>query len=112
MQVDSFPTTSSPYHLGRRIKDIILGIPSLLIKLLGLPGFVQPFDYADKVTGDRTRIRVGKTYTIISVNHRDYWFKRTTGAFGGTGYGYCVPSEESLDCILVRTPESALPPEQ
>lgn len=105
MQVDSSPTKSSPYHLGRRIKDTILQIPLLLIKLFRLPGFVQPLDYADKVTGDRIRVRVGKGYTIISVNHRDYWFKRTTGAFGGTGYAYCVPSEESLYCILGHIPE-------
>jgi len=98
---DSTPK-SSPYHLGKRIKDIILEIPLLLIKLFRLPGFMQPIDYADKVTGDRIRIRISKRDTIISVNHRDHCFKGTSGAFGGTGYTYCVPSEESLYCILGR----------
>jgi len=104
MQVDSYPTKSSPYHLGRRVKDVIFGIPLLLIGLFRLPGFVQPIDYADKVTGDRFRVCVGKRYTIISVNHRDYWFRRSTGKFDGTGYAYCVPNEESLCYILGHIP--------
>jgi hypothetical protein len=103
--MDSSLPKSSPYHLGRRMKDIILQIPLLLITLIRLPGFVRSIDYADKLTGDRIRIRVNRSYTIISVNHRDYWFRRSTGKFDGTGYSYCVPSAESLDCILGRTLE-------
>jgi hypothetical protein len=77
----------------------------VLIKLFGLPGFVQSTDYAGKVTGDRIRIKVGYRFTAVSVNHRDYWFRRSSDKFDGTGYSYCVPSEESLDCILGGIPE-------
>ena len=97
--IDSEPQVST-YCIKRRIRDAITNFIGSLCALFRLPGFVRNIDYADKVTGDYIQIRVGRRFTIISVNGRDYWFRRFTGVFSGTGYAYCVPIEESLDCIL------------
>ena len=97
---------SSPYTLCRRIKDIIYHLPNQILTLINAPGFVREIEYPDWVTGDNIRIKVGKYFTVISVNHRDYWFRRADGKFDGTGYSYCVPIEESVDCILDCIPVS------
>ena len=99
----------SNYGIPMRIKDAIRELAGHLFLFLNLPGFVKPIEYADKFTGDYIRIRVGKWFTIISINNRDYWFRRITGKFDGTGYAMCVPISEQLDCILGDTPESTHP---
>jgi hypothetical protein len=50
-------------------------------------GFVQPISYQDLVTGDLIEIRVSALFTTLSINGRDYYFKRLTGRFDGTGQG-------------------------
>ena len=104
--MSSSPLQSSPYTLRRRIRDTVTYSPNWLYTLLGIPGFVQPIDYPDIVTGNRIRVKVGRRFTVVTVNNRDYYFRRLTGIFDGTGYSYCISNEESLDCILGRIPES------
>jgi hypothetical protein len=50
-------------------------------------GFVQPISYQDLVTGDLIEIRVSALFTVLSVSGRDYYFRRLTGRFDGTGMG-------------------------
>src|SRR5437773_381498 len=52
---------------------------------LGVGGLVHDLDYTDKVTGRHLEIRVGDMFTRISVDGRDYYFRRLTGKFDGTG---------------------------
>lgn len=107
----SLPPSSSPYTFRRRIRDIIFQFPNQLLTLINAPGFVVPIDFTDKVTGDYIRIRVTSRFTVISVNHRDYWFRRLAGKFDGTGYSVCEPTiGEQLDCILVNTLGLTHPP--
>jgi len=99
----------SRYSFKRRIKDVIDGIPRYLYSLFNLPGFVRSVDYADNVTGDHIRIRVGWRYTVVAINNREYWFRRVTGKFDGTGYAYRNSNEGLLHCILADIPESIAP---
>lgn len=106
----SLSLASSPYTPQRRIRDFIALIPNRLFMFLCIPGFVKPIDYPDIVTGNRIRIMVGLRFTVITVNNRDYYFRRCTGVFDGTGYTICSPSiPEQLDYILADTPVSTLP---
>ena len=54
---------------------------------LRYPAVVQPMEISDPVTGCSIEIRVGSLFTVISVDGRDYYFKRLTGRFDGTGMG-------------------------
>ena len=66
-------------------------------------------DYADNVTGDHIRIRVGRRFTVVAINNREYWFKRISGKFGGTGYSFHDSSVGLLDCMLADIHESVIP---
>jgi hypothetical protein len=107
--MDSQEPQTSRFGPVRRIKDGVRQTPAVLYSILELPGLVQPIDYADVVTGDRVRIQVGKRYTVIAVNRREYWFRRLTGAFDGTGYACSDARVESLDCMLADIHESTHP---
>lgn len=101
---------SSPYTLRRRIRDIISQSSNQILTFFNAPGFVTPIDYADRVTGDYISIRINKYFTVISVNNRDYYFRRFTGKFDGTGYVVRRPTiEESVCYILAHTPELTHP---
>jgi hypothetical protein len=54
---------------------------------LRLPGTISPGLIEDALSGDRIEIRVGPLLTRISVNGRDYYFDRISGAPAGTGSG-------------------------
>lgn len=101
---------SSPYTLTRHFRDIIHQLPSQILAFLNAPGFIRGIEYSDKVTGDYISIRVNKRFTVISVNNRDFYFRRLTGKFDGTGYVVRRPTiQEQLCCILGHTPESTRP---
>ena len=97
---------SSNYHFGRRCMDARKMAPGRLWSFLRLPGAVQPLDFPDPVTGDRVQIRSDRFFTTISVNNRDYYFRRVTGQFDGTGYQFRNPNQEPFDCILADIPIS------
>ena len=54
---------------------------------LGLPGFIQPFEFEDLVTGQKLKFTVSPFFTVISIDGRDYYFYRHNGKFDGTGSG-------------------------
>ena len=100
----------SNYGTRRRIRDALFSIPGYIYTSLNIPGFIRPIDYFDKISGNRICIRLDRRFTIISVNHRDYWFRRISGKFDGTGYSMCNPTiEEQLCCISGDIPESSHP---
>jgi len=101
---------NEPFTVRQHLTDVIRQIVRYLYFVFGLPGFVHQIDYADKVTGDRIRIKVSWRYTVVACNNREYWFNRLTGKFDGTGYGCQKPSAESPDCILADIHESVAPP--
>jgi len=53
---------------------------------LKMPAPLQDIDIVDDLTGQHVSIRKGTYFTVVSVNGRDYYFKRLTGKFDGTGY--------------------------
>jgi hypothetical protein len=59
----------------------------VLLKWLRVPGFIRGAQIEDQVSGQRLQIRVGSLFTRISINDRDYYFRRLSGKFDGTGSG-------------------------
>ena len=57
-----------------------------LLDRLGCPGIVRNFEYNDLVTGQHLELRLGTFFWHISIDGRDYYFRRLTGKFDGTGY--------------------------
>ena len=101
--------TDSPYSMRRRLVDTANQLLDWVLRRVNAPGFVRPLDFADQVTGDRIRIRITGRFTVFTVNNREYWFRRGSGMFDGTGYRCDYPSEESLDCTLADILESTAP---
>lgn len=65
---------------------IVLAIGKAL-RRLKVPGVVCNASIFDELTGQRINIKVGVLFTKISVNGRDYYFRRFSGRFDGTGSG-------------------------
>jgi hypothetical protein len=57
---------------------------------LGFPGCIGSIVLDDPVTGRHLEIRPGLLFTVISVNGRDYYFRRFSGKYDGTGMCRCV----------------------
>ena len=57
---------------------------------LGVPGFIQPLEMDDLVTGWHLSIRVSPLFTVISVEGREFYFYRRNGKFDGTGMSTCA----------------------
>ena len=66
-----------------------------LFRWLGVPGALRNVEISDDVSGQRISISVGVLFTKITVNGRDYYFRRFSGLFDGTG--------SSLGCQTSRT---------
>lgn len=52
---------------------------------LSVPGLLRPMLYDDPVTGDRVQVSIGSRFTVLTVNGRDFYFRRLSGEFDGTG---------------------------
>lgn len=61
-----------------------------------LPGAITPLKYFDELTKTRIEVRNGRFFTVLSVNGRDFYFKRLSGEFDGTGMSLC--SSRDADC--------------
>lgn len=57
-----------------------------LFNRVGIPGAVSDIEINDDLTGQQVSIKRDAYFTVISVNGRDYNFKRLTGKYDGTGY--------------------------
>ena len=64
----------------------------LLGKILNyfqIPGFVRPTKIYDNLTKARLEVKLSGFFTIISVDGKDYYFRRLSGKFDGSGMNYC-----------------------
>ena len=60
-----------------------------LLNSFGLPGGIRDTTITDELTGQYIEVMVGVLFTRLSVNGRDYYFRRLSGRFDGTGMGCC-----------------------
>ena len=79
-----------------------------LLNRLGVPGAVKDITINDELTGQVIEVRVGVLFVCLSVNGRDYYFRRLTGKFDGTGYG-CFSNQPSC-CTPDRVQQSIRAP--
>lgn len=80
-----------------------------MLNRLGCGGLVKSVKIDDGLTGQCIEVAVGSLFTKITVNGRDYYFRRLTGAFDGTGIG-CSASNQPSCCRLDPVPGSGRPP--
>ncbi len=52
-----------------------------------VPGVIADAVVDDKLTGQHIEIATGPLFTRLSVNGRDYYFRRLTGEYDGSGMG-------------------------
>lgn len=52
---------------------------------------ILPFEFQDRITGQKVKVRVSPYYSILSIDQRDYFFIRETGAFDGTCLNFEPP---------------------
>jgi hypothetical protein len=60
---------------------------AFMAEKLRLPGAIRDSMVEDEATGQRIEVRVGRLFTRISINGRDFYFDRFSGRFDGTGTG-------------------------
>lgn len=58
-----------------------------LANYLGVPGAIANITIDDAVTGQHIEVQTGILFTRVSVNGRDYYFRRFSGEWDGTGMG-------------------------
>lgn len=57
----------------------------------GVAGFVQPMEIKDTLTGSSVSVRVSGYFTVITIDGREFYFKRLTGAYDGSGMSVNQP---------------------
>jgi hypothetical protein len=55
------------------------------LNVLRFPGLVKPLEIHDTLTGTYIQVRVSGFFTVISIDGRDFYFKRLTGKYDGSG---------------------------
>lgn len=94
MKIIPFRPHGSPALTGASPWQILAGRARAwfggLANRLGVPGFVRPLEFYDEVTGQGIAIAPGPLFTRITLNGRDYYFRRFSGRFDGTGFGCAV----------------------
>jgi len=70
-----------------RFKDAFKAWLGTTLNHFGVPGGVRDVQFEDQVTGQRVQIRVGVLFTRISIDGRDYYFRRVSGKYDGSGMG-------------------------
>ena len=58
-----------------------------MLRALRVPGIIRDVQIEDAVSGHSISITVGLLFTKVSVNGRDYFFRRLSGRLDGTGSG-------------------------
>lgn len=86
-----FPVPPSPVTMGagpraRRVCEVRDGIGRLLNRLR-VPGCIRPVEFIDETTGRHIKVTTGSLFTRISVDGRDYYFRRISGRYDGSGMG-------------------------
>lgn len=60
-----------------------------LLNRAGMPGAIRPTHIHDELTGMDIEIRVSPWFTVVSIDGRDFYFRRVSGDFDGTGSMTC-----------------------
>lgn len=87
--IDRYFTGKRPPVFGATRWDIVRGeakqIVGKLLNGLGAPGFVVPMKIHDSLTNTQIEVRLSGFFTVISIDGRDYYFKRLSGRYDGSG---------------------------
>jgi len=75
-----------------RLKQIL----GRILNYFHIPGFVKPTKIFDDLTKTRLEVKLSGFFTIISVDGRDYYFRRLSGKFDGTGMIYGCDDHPTL----------------
>jgi hypothetical protein len=67
-----------------------------VFNLAGFPGFVRNCEYKATVADVQIRVRVGKMFTVITINGLDVYFHRLTGKIDGVGL--------TAGCTILQAP--------
>ena len=89
-----------------RIRIVVRELAGRVFHLAGIPGFVRDCEYDAGVTRAHVRVKVGKLFTVVSVNGLDIYFHRLTGAIDGVGFS------PVSGCTAASTEESVHPAEK
>jgi hypothetical protein len=80
-----------PSSMGASWWNIAFGRVELatgrLLNWLKIPGAVRDVEFKDALTGQQITVKVGSLFTCVTVGGRDYYFRRVSGKFDGTGMG-------------------------
>lgn len=79
------PSSCAPWW--RRIAPWLRKGCGRLAHSLRLPGAIRPTVVNDPVTGRRIEVAVDAFYVTINIDGRDFYFRRCSGAYDGTGAG-------------------------
>lgn len=77
----------------RKIRDAIRFSFYRLINKLGVPNIIQNWEYEDKLTGQKIKIKTSFLFTILTIDRRDYYFYRLSGGFDGTSMSFPTAEE-------------------
>ena len=64
-------------------RQINYGI-SYLLNWLGIPGFIKPISFFDKVLQRQITIKNSRFYTTLSIGDRTFYFYRLNGGYDGS----------------------------
>ena len=86
-----FSTRGCPTRSGATRFDVLwsrlkVRLGRLLLWLCA-PGLIRDCEVEDSVSGCFVEVRVGVLFSRVSVNGRDFYFRRFSGKFDGTGSG-------------------------
>jgi len=73
-----------------------------LLERFHLPGLIKPFAFSDEQSGRRIAVRTSSLYTILTVDEKEYYFRRQNGSFDGTGMMSPDPDGEAFGQIAAE----------
>lgn len=81
------PSTKQNHTIFIALIDRLKVILGKLLLKLQAPAIIADFEHVDELTGIKLIIRPQLLFTKITINNRDFYFKRFSGKFDGTGWG-------------------------
>jgi hypothetical protein len=68
-----------------RLKYYLIECFHSFVNNIGFPCIIGEADIYDDLTQQDIKIKPGIFFTVLTINGRDYYFRRLTGKFDGTG---------------------------
>ena len=90
--IDLHPKIEKPTSVGHnkfKLKYLTKELKSWFgytLNKLQICGLIQEVSFFDEVTQQQFSIKIDRRFTVVSIGGRDYYFKRLSGKFDGTGY--------------------------